>query len=63
MLKSIQKKIKIKDVAVEKENDLISSLFQTKKSPRQLAIDFQTKIKKKWKIKAPISKIEAVIKI
>ena len=45
--KKYPKKIKIKDVAVEKENDLISSLFQTKKSPRQLAIDFQTKIKKK----------------
>ena len=45
--KKYPKKIKTKDVAVEKENDLISSLFQTKKSPRQLAIDFQTKIKKK----------------
>ena len=45
--KKYPKKIKIKNVAVEKENDLISSLFQTKKSPRQLAIDFQSKIKKK----------------
>ena len=49
--KKYPKKIKIKDVAVEKENDLISSLFQTKKSPRQLAIDFQSKIKKSEKLR------------
>ncbi len=45
--KKYPKKIKIKDVALKKENDLINSFFQTKKSPRKLAIAFQSKIKKK----------------
>ena len=38
---------KIKDVILEKENDLISGFFKSKKSPRKLAIVFQNKIKKK----------------
>jgi len=44
----IAKKLpKTKDVILEKENDLVSSFFQTKKSPRNLAIAFQNKMKKK----------------
>ena len=38
---------KNKDVILEKENDLTSSYFQSKESPRKLAISFQNKIKKK----------------
>ena len=49
--KNYPKKIKIKDAAVKIENDLISSLFQIKKSPRKLAIDFQSKIKKSEKLR------------
>ena len=42
------KSIKIKDVILEKENDL-KNIFQTKKSPRMLAIAFQSKIKSEKK--------------
>ena len=38
---------KTKDVILEKEKDLISSFFQSKKSPRNLAIAFQNEMKKK----------------
>ena len=44
--KKYTKTIKIKDVISKKENDLISSFLKKKESPRQLAITFQTKIKK-----------------
>tara|TARA_A100001011_G_scaffold179512_1_gene188341 strand:+ start:2559 stop:3056 length:498 start_codon:yes stop_codon:yes gene_type:complete len=37
---------KTKNVILEKENDLLSSFFQSKKSPRKLAIVFQNKMKK-----------------
>ena len=37
---------KTKDVILEKEKDLISSFFQSKRSPRNLAIVFQNEIKK-----------------
>ena len=47
IVKKHPRKIKIKNVDEEKENDLISSFFQTKKSPRKLAIAIQSKIKKK----------------
>ena len=47
IVKKYPKKIKIKDVALMKENDLINSFFRTKQSPRKLAIVFQSKIKKK----------------
>ena len=44
----ITKKLpKTKVLILEKENDLVISFFQTKKSPRNLAIAFQNKIKKK----------------
>ncbi len=36
---------KTRDVVLEKENDLVSSSFQKKESPRKLAIAFQNKIK------------------
>ena len=42
------KSIKIKDVILEKENDL-KNVFQIKKSPRMLAIAFQSKIKSEKK--------------
>ena len=42
------KSIKIKDVILEKENDL-KNIFQIKKSPRMLAIAFQSKIKREKK--------------
>ena len=38
---------KTKDVKLKKENDLVNSFFQLKKSPRKLAIVFQNEIKKK----------------
>ncbi len=38
---------KTKDVTLEKENDLVSSFFQSKKSPRNLAIILQGKMKQK----------------
>ena len=37
---------KTKNVILEKKNDLLSSFFQSKKSPRKLAIVFQNKMKK-----------------
>ena len=37
----------VENLILEKENDLVISFFQTKKSPRNLAIAFQNKIKKK----------------
>tara|TARA_B100000963_G_C22603223_1_gene661268 strand:- start:1527 stop:2042 length:516 start_codon:yes stop_codon:yes gene_type:complete len=45
----------IKDVILEKENNLKSSFFGIKKSPRKLAIAFQTKLRNKEnsKIKLP----------
>ncbi len=39
------KSVIIKDVILKKENDL-KNIFQTKKSPRMLAIAFQSKIKR-----------------
>ena len=51
IVKKHPRKIKIKNVDEEKENDLISSFFQTKKSPRKLAIPFQSKIKKSEKFR------------
>ena len=38
---------KTKNVILEKENDLLSSFFQSKKSPRKLAIVFQNEMKEK----------------
>ena len=38
---------KTRDVVLEKENDLVSSFFKKKESPRKLAIAFQNKIKNK----------------
>jgi hypothetical protein len=38
---------KTKDVILEKENDLVISFFQSKKSPRNLAIVLQGKMKQK----------------
>ncbi len=37
---------KIKDMTLKIENNLMNNFFQTKKSPRELAIVFQSKIKK-----------------
>ncbi len=45
---------KTKNVILEKENDLLSSFFQSKKSPRKLAIVFQNKMKKKRRFMASI---------
>ena len=36
---------KTRDVVLEKENDLVSSFFKKKESPRKLAIAFQNKLK------------------
>ena len=38
---------KTKDTILKKENDLVSSFFQSKKSPRKLAIVFQNEMKEK----------------
>ena len=38
---------KTKDVKLKKENDLVNSFFQLKRSPRKLAIVFQNEMKKK----------------
>ena len=38
---------KTKDVKLKKENDLVNSFFQVKKSPRKLAIVFQNEMKEK----------------
>ena len=51
IVKKHPRKIKIKNVDEEKENDLIISFFQTKKSPRKLAIAIQSKIKKSEKFR------------
>ena len=55
IVKKAPKINKIKDVILEKDNDLTSGFFKTKKSPRKLAIVFQNKIKKKenTKLKLP----------
>ena len=45
-LKIAKKYPKNKETILEKENDLVISSFQTKKSPRKLAIVFQNKMKK-----------------
>ena len=50
IVKKYPKSNKIKNEISEKENDLISGFFQKKKSPRQLAIDLQSK----KKVLAPI---------
>ena len=42
------KSVKIKDIILKKENDL-KNIFHIKKSPRKLAIAFQSKIKKEKK--------------
>ncbi len=44
-----------KDVMLKKENDMISSFFQSKKSARKLAIAFQAKIKEKEQTKIKLS--------
>ncbi len=44
----------IKNEILDKEKDLMRSLVQTKKSARKLAIAFQSKIKKKRSVMAPI---------
>ena len=41
-----KKHLKTKDLILEKEKDLISGFFQSKRSPRNLAIVFQNKVKK-----------------
>ena len=46
ILEITKKYPKTRDVVLEKENDLISSFFKKKESPRKLAIAFQNKIKK-----------------
>ena len=46
VLEIAKKYPKTRDVILEKENDLISSFFKRKESPRKLAIAFQNKIKK-----------------
>ena len=46
ILEITQKNPKTRDVVLEKQNDLISSFFKKKESPRKLAIAFQNKIKK-----------------
>ena len=45
VLEIAQKYPKTRDVVLEKENDLVSSFFKKKESPRKLAIAFQNKIK------------------
>ena len=47
ILEITQKNPKTRDVVLEKQNDLISSFFKKKESPRKLAIAFQNKIKNK----------------
>ena len=46
-LEIVKKYPKNKDVTLEKEKDLVNSFFQSKKSPRKLAIAFQNRIKEK----------------
>ena len=45
VLEITKKYPKTRDVVLEKENDLVSSFFKKKESPRKLAIVFQNKIK------------------
>ena len=45
VLEITKKHPKTRDIVLEKENDLVSSFFQKKESPRNLAIAFQNKIK------------------
>ena len=45
VLEITKKYPKTRDVVLNKENDLLSSFFQKKESPRKLAIAFQNKIK------------------
>tara|TARA_B100001029_G_scaffold142375_1_gene121961 strand:+ start:15 stop:512 length:498 start_codon:yes stop_codon:yes gene_type:complete len=47
VLKISEKYPKTSEVVLNKENDLLSSFFQKKVSPRKLAIAFQNKIKNK----------------
>ena len=47
ILEITKKYPKTRDVVLNKENDLLSSFFQKKESPRKLAIAFQNKIKNK----------------
>ena len=49
--KKYPKTNKIKNVILEKENDLVNIFFQAKQSHRKLAIAFQAKLKKEWKSK------------
>ena len=46
-LRVVKKHSKTQKTILEKENDLVSSFFHSKKSPRKLAIAFQNEIKKK----------------
>ena len=46
-LEIVKKYPKNKDMTLEKEKDLVNSFFQSKKSPRKLAIAFQNRIKEK----------------
>ncbi len=45
VLEIAKKHPKTKNIVLEKENDLVSSFFKKKESPRKLAILFQNKIK------------------
>ena len=45
VLEITKKHPKTRDIVLEKENDLVSSFFKKKESPRKLAILFQNKIK------------------
>ena len=45
ILEITKKHPKTRDIVLEKENDLVSSFFKKKESPRKLAILFQNKIK------------------
>ena len=45
VLEITKKHPKTKNIVLEKENDLVSSFFKKKESPRKLAILFQNKIK------------------
>jgi len=47
VLEITKKHPKTRDIVLEKENDLVSSFFKKKESPRKLAIAFQNKIKNK----------------
>ena len=55
-LEIVKKYPKNKDMTLEKEKDLVSSFFQSKKSPRKLAIAFQNRIKEKGDLRPQSSK-------